>query len=231
VFFGLRIARFSGAAYGRVEAEAASRFCAEHEIDCLYILIDTAQIDAVHVAEERGSRLVDIRVTLEKTLSPAAPRAVDRFASIRRSTDRDLPQLQRIARHSHRETRFYADPGFDRERCHGLYETWIEKSCRGYADAVFVAECEGAAGGYVTCHRESDNTGRIGLIAVAPALRCRGLGNELVRTALEWFASQSLQSARVSTQGRNASALRLFERNDFVTASVHLWFHLWQSRR
>ena len=229
-FFGLRIARFSGATFGRDAADAALRFCADHQIDCLYVLIDAANTDALHVAQQSGGCVVDIRVTLETALPPELPPAPTRVASIRPATDRDIPHLQGIARESHRDTRFYADPGFDRERCHRLYETWIEKSCRGYADAVFVAEHAGEAAGYVTCHKESIGTGRIGLIAVAPPLRSLGLGIQLLQSALAWCGSEGLQSVRVSTQARNVSGLRLYEHNGFVTVSVQMWFHLWRSR-
>ena len=51
---------------------------------------------------------------------------------------RDLQQLKEIARRSHIESRFYFDGRFPMARCNELFELWIERSCLGWADAVFV---------------------------------------------------------------------------------------------
>lgn len=63
-----------------------------------------------------------------------------------------LSTMRRLARTSHRETRFHADSRFDPDRVALLYETWIEKSCRGYADAVFILELNGEAAGQAWYH-------------------------------------------------------------------------------
>ena len=50
------------------------------------------------------------------------------------------PRFGQSQRDSHRDSRFYYDPGFPNQRCDELYETWIDRSCHGYADTVLVAE-------------------------------------------------------------------------------------------
>jgi ribosomal protein S18 acetylase RimI-like enzyme len=137
-----------------------------------------------------------------------------------------VARLRAIARASHGDTRFYADERFPRERCGELYDTWIRRSCEGWADAVLVVERNDAPAGYVSVHRR-DGSGSIGLIGVAEEQRGRGVGEALVRGALAWCAGEELARCTVVTQGRNVGAQRLFQRCGFRTSEVDLWFHRW----
>jgi dTDP-4-amino-4,6-dideoxy-D-galactose acyltransferase len=149
---------------------------------------------------------------------------------VRPATSADVPALRRIARESHRDSRFYFDPRFPRPLCDLLYERWIQASCEGYADAVLVTGTEGSPMGYVTCHLDHASAGpagRIGLLGVDAAARGGGLGGQLVRGAMNWFASRGAAAVSVVTQGRNIGAQRLYQRCGFVTRDLHLYFHKW----
>ena len=97
--------------------------------------------------------------------------------------------------------------------------------------AVLVAELDGEAAGYVTCHLASpSNRGSIGLIAVSEDARGQGLGGELVFGALGWCSEHGAAEVSVVTQGANIAAQRLFQLCGFRTASLGLWFHRWYER-
>ena len=104
--------------------------------------------------------------------------------------------------------------------------TWIENSCNGYAQAVWVADIAGEPVGFITCHldgeRGRDRTGRH-----PPKPPRSGLGKQLVLTALTWFIGQNCTSIKVVTQGSNLAAHRLYEHCGFSIASVELWYHCW----
>jgi ribosomal protein S18 acetylase RimI-like enzyme len=95
---------------------------------------------------------------------------------------------------------------------------------------VLVAEVDGAAAGYITLDYTSPSDSRIGLFAVGPAARGRGVGQQLVRCGLEWLHSQGAQHCRVVTQGRNRGALRLYQKAGFRLEDLKLWYHLWPNR-
>jgi dTDP-4-amino-4,6-dideoxy-D-galactose acyltransferase len=135
--------------------------------------------------------------------------------------------LRSIARISHRDSRFYYDAGFPDSRCDALYEVWIERSSSGWADAVLVADVDGTAAGYVTCHLAPSGEGSIGLLAVAPEFQGRKLGAQLTGAALEYFRVNEKQEVTVVTQGRNLRSQRLYQRSGFITSSVQLWYHKW----
>jgi ribosomal protein S18 acetylase RimI-like enzyme len=223
-FFGLKVARVRDT---RLNPGAAGRIiqeCVEESIDCLYFLADSTDAATCREAEAGGFHLVDVRLTLRA--DRAACQKEPRGSRVRLFNPGDLSTLMNIARTSHRDTRFYYDPGFTQAQCDELYATWIERSCDGFADAVLVAEASGRPAGYVSC-RLSGGESRIGLIAVDAASRHCGLGAELVASAMHWSAEHGAECVRVTTQARNVGATRLYERAGFLSDSVQLWYHAW----
>jgi len=227
-FFGTQIARLVPTTVNTAEIREAMGWAAKNRIDCLYFLCDANNPESVRLAERQGFRLVDIRVTKAITLA-AGSRLTCVFDknAIRPAAAEDIPVLKAIAGVSHNDSRFFFDQGFNRSRCAALYEYWIEKSCNGWADAVFVTCQDDQPVGYITCHRDRPDLGRIGLMAVASQAQGRGLGTSLVHAALGWFTEQHVLRVTVVTQGRNIGAQRLYERCGFVTIAVGLWYHGW----
>jgi len=228
-FFGKRIGR---ARVNRLDQAAAAEirsWCRANEIDCLYFLADSADPATTRLAENMHFRLVDIRLTLEQNAGPRGASGPS-LSRIRSVNEQDVPALRRIAKTSHRDSRFYYDGHFPAETCDEMFGIWIEKSCRGSAQNVFVAEDEGKPVGYITCHLDSPQTGQIGLISVQNDTQGKGLGRELVCQAMRWFGEQDVKTVRVVTQGRNTRAQRLYQRCGFVTRSVELWYHGWLDR-
>lgn len=217
------------------ELESVCDWCREERIDCLYLLADPAETEGLRRLEKRGFRLVDTRVTLKRSdTSPPAPLRLPR-GRFRPALDSDVAGLREIARTSHRNTRFSSDGHFPAPLCDSLYERWIERSCRGQADRVLVAEWERALAGYITCHREGSKDGRIGLFAVDQDARGNGIGAGLIREAIRWFRSEGLTDILVATQGDNEPAQRAYRKEGFLAESVRFWFHYWprlvESRR
>jgi dTDP-4-amino-4,6-dideoxy-D-galactose acyltransferase len=221
-FWGVRIGRVAGDVLTAERSRAVDLWARSHEVACVYFLARADDPPTLEVAAEAGYRLVDVRVELARPVEP-----VRGEAAVRPHRAADLPELRAIARASHDNTRFFADPRFADERCRDLYSTWIEESCSGWADAVLVVEREGLAAGYVTCHLHEGGAASIGLIGVAAGERERGLGGELVVAALAWASGREARVLSVVTQGGNVRAQRLFQRGGFRTAAVGLWFHRW----
>lgn len=229
-FFGCRIARIKPNHLDPATGHEILRWCSSERIDGLYFLADPSSASALAWAEDAGFRLLDIRATLNCELqtvqsSGHAPAAAAQVSPFRPG---DLPALRRIARVSHRDSRFYWDANL-RHKSDNFFETWIAKSCEDYADMVLVAELKGAAVGYITLDYSSASDSRIGLFAVGPQARGRGIGQQLVRCGLEWLRSQGAAECRVVTQGRNLGALKLYQKVGFRVETLQLWYHLWLS--
>jgi ribosomal protein S18 acetylase RimI-like enzyme len=227
-FFGLRIARVNGNRLDPVRVAQILDWSRQQPPDCLYFLadLDTATI---RLAEQQGFRLVDIRATLAARL-PNTHSEKWSSADIREAVPEDIPALREIAGTSHRDTRFYQDGGFPRHLCDELYRVWIEKSCRGDADIVLVAEYNSRPAGYIACNLNQKGSGQIGLVGVDQEARSLGLGRRLVQHSLCWFQQHEAREVIVVTQGNNVAAQRLYQQCGFLTSAVQLWYHLWPAR-
>lgn len=226
-FFGVRIARLGEEGITpKVMAETEAN-CLKLGVDCLYFLVNPSRTETVRLIEEHSFHLTDIRVTLERALVSAPGSWQASSPVIRLATGSDIADLRTIAAENHQDSRFYHDGGFPLERCNELYATWIEKSCQGFADAVLVAEREGRAVGYISCHLRGEETGQIGLYGVSSSCQGGGLGRKLLEESLLWFAAAGASRVEVVTQGRNLTAQRLYQKNGFFTSQVQLWYHKW----
>ena len=223
---GLGAAQASGASTALTAGDVVGivEWCRTERIECLYVLIDGNDVDALHAIEDAGGRLVDVRVMFERKLDARAGASP---ATVRPSKPADIQPLRTIASQSHTHSRFYADHHFPRARCDELYATWIEKSCRGWADQVFVAEHAGAPAGYLSCHVRDEGRGEIGIVGVAREAQGHGLGRDLVAAALHWLGERGVPRVTVVTQGRNIVAQRLYQSMGFRTSTMHCWHHLW----
>jgi len=223
-FFARPIARANQSSLSKATLKDLLEWCASNHIECLYFLAEFDDPQTVKLAETNGFQLMDVRVTFERTPSdiPRVPTGV----IVRSAREEDIGALRTIARTAHQDTRFYFDRHFERSQCDLLYETWIENSFRGFANAVLVAEVNGRPVAYVTGHLRSDEA-RIGIIGVAEDHRKAGLGSVMIQQFLSWAAQNRARRVTVVTQGRNVGAQRLYQRNGFVTASSQLWYHRW----
>jgi dTDP-4-amino-4,6-dideoxy-D-galactose acyltransferase len=230
-FFGFRVARVREEVLTDEIVRQIDAWCHQAGVRCLYFLARADDANTMRLAEDDGFRLVDIRITFGYRSTWAVRgtgNSADCTALVRRVCPEDIGLLKAIARKAYQDTRFYFDANFPRHLSELLYETWIERSCEGYADAVLVAQLDGVPVGYISCHLDDEpHTGRIGLVGVSSQVRGRGVGRTLVSSALEWFQNQGTQEVLVVTQGRNYAAQRLYQRCGFLTQAVQLWYHKW----
>jgi dTDP-4-amino-4,6-dideoxy-D-galactose acyltransferase len=223
-FFGHKIGRANQRHLDHRSISKLLSWCVENRIECVYLLADSDDPQTSRLVEANEFLLADVRITLERALDQ--PPAALTSAIVRPACEGDLEALRAIARTVHRDTRFYFDGHFDRAKCDQFYETWIEKSVRGYARAVFVAEVDGEPVAYITGDLRGDEA-QIGLLGVADGYRGASLGSTLLQHFLSWAAKEGAKRAIVITQGRNLRAQRLYQRCGFVSAACQLWYHRW----
>jgi dTDP-4-amino-4,6-dideoxy-D-galactose acyltransferase len=225
-FFGRNIACFRGDELSGETAAAALEWCGRHEIDCLYVLLRNHP-ESIAVAERLGFVRADTRITLSRSLAGAEGAPLE----VRTALAADVPELRAIARCGHHDSRFYHDPHFSREICDSFYETWIERSCQGWADRVLVTPLSGPPSGYISCHVSPEGDGSIGLIAVGEDHRRNGYGGKLIAGAMEYFRDRGVRTVRVVTQERNLAGRRLYERHGFTVESSEIYYHAWPAAR
>jgi len=223
-FFGFRIGETHVST--REELIAADTSAERNEVRCLYLLVPSDCFSLVQHAESRGFRLTGVRMSFVAETPFIIDPTWIAGTRIREVQASDVEALENIATTAHPDTRFFADPGFDRDACKRLYATWIRRSAEGWADRVLVADADGRATGYVTLHRNG-NEARIGLIAVADDTRRSGIGRALMTEAFRWCDQNSIPRISVATQAQNTSALRFYLRCGFGVDGVDFWLHKW----
>lgn len=222
-FFGYQIARVEIDRLDKPALAGVLKWCKEQGIQCLYFLGTPEDDVTVRLVESAGFHFVDIRLEFNwKTESIAAA-----SASIREFREDDLAVLQQIAGQNFSNTRFNFDEHFSSNDVGELYRVWVTKSCQNESHKVFVATKDGEISGFITCQFDSDEVGRIGLIALRDDHQGKGYGRQLVQAAQRFFFLSDTREVKVVTQGRNISAQRLYQSCDFRSNKLGLWYHKW----
>lgn len=246
-FFGVTTARITVSRTNIKDLDGILSECQVSGVRVVHYLADAHDDESILAAERAGFHLVDVRITLEWKASVEPIVKQTEFGShtgcsggiipflhaypqfiLRDYQLGDLPRLEEIARTSYRQTRYYYDQNYPRERCSELYAVWIAKSCQGEANRVIVAERNKIIVGFITCQLSLDKSeGTIGLVGVSAEARGMGIGRAMVSEAQRWFAKVGVRHVRVVTQIRNIAALALYQRCGFVVDSVGIWYHKW----
>lgn len=228
-FFGFRIGRVVPSLLSAESMASVLEWCQRESIRCLYFSCDPGDDLSSGLAEREGFHLVDVRLDFSKQLErDNATSSCDSTFTIRKWRESDLPVLEAIAETAYRDTRFWHDSNFPRERVRQFYREWVSNSCRGFADQVLVAEHKAKPIGFVTCTADAGGRCRIGLVGVSAETQGRGVGKILVNSATAYATTRGCSSIEVATQARNLPAQRLYQRSGFTTSSTSLWYHLWR---
>lgn len=92
-------------------------------------------------------------------------------------------------------------------------------------DTIFlVADADGEVAGYIGMYMALDE-GEITNVAVAPQMRCRGVGNLLVAALREEAVQRGIVCVILEVRVSNVSAIRLYEKNGFVHSGIRRGFY------
>lgn len=222
--FGFGVARVAAAQLAPDEAQLVRLEAIERGITCCYFLARADDHTSWAAAIAAGFLPIDVRLEL---VAPLSTDELRENADVRSASASDADMLAGLSTNEiFRDSRFVRDERFPSDRVRGLFQLWATRAlaegfvlyCREGRDEqirAFIAATEHGA------------TGRIELLAVAPGAQGKGSGTALIRAALAAFARRGLTEARVVTQGSNVAAQRAYQKSGFVTASCHVWFHLW----
>lgn len=227
-FWGFPVARVDSLVLRGDTSEKITKWCKENVIRCLYFAADGSDSETLQQAYHSGFKFVDVRVELECN-APLRAMLSSSDLEVRSVVEADLEALQSIARTAHYDTRFFKDLNFDRLRCENLYLKWIERDFTMGRILGYFPNNQPKAGGYITFSKETEDTARIGLLAVDESLRGCGGGGRLLDAAIASSAVMGLRKIRVATQGTNLAALKLYEKAGFRVCDVKIWFHRWFS--
>jgi ribosomal protein S18 acetylase RimI-like enzyme len=103
--------------------------------------------------------------------------------------------------------------------------THIDDDVAANADGIFVAEIDGEIAGYITTRiNRWTKIGGIPNLAVLPKFQRRGLGRELIETALAYFREEGMQYARIETLDQNELGAAFYPKMGFVEVARQIHY-------
>ena len=146
------------------------------------------------------------------------------------------PALERLAIQSGTMSHFRQDPGLA-PHFEQLYLTWINFAVsKELADSIWTWYENGKHLGLATIRSakqvnpqtgQMEKEGRIGMLAVEPEHRRRGVGMNLVRACDYWCSSLNIPVNAVITQKDNASSIAMFSKLGFLRDRESSLYHYW----
>lgn len=227
-FFGLNVAFVGPRTLSADDQRRIDEFAVRENVVLVQFLCDSCDRSSVLCAEASGYTFVDIRCTLKRALAGEHPAPELGGLRFGRGVAADISRLREIARDAYRESRFYFDERFDRQKVIALYQEWVEKGTNGTLDdRVYVLYDGEDAVAFCTIKDVGPRQARIGLFGVDSGRRDRGLGTLLLKRVLSQVQNDGFTSIVVVTQGRNYGAQQLYQKCGFVTDKMELWYHKW----
>ena len=93
------------------------------------------------------------------------------------------------------------------------------------ADGIFVAEVDGEIAGYVTTDvNPKSKIGDIPNFAVAPRFQRRGIGRQLLETALAYLKQSGMLHARIATLAQNQIGAEFYPKMGFAEVAHQIHF-------
>lgn len=161
---------------------------------------------------------VDIRLTFEKELK----KSTTKDPEIKPYTEVLSDQLLALALESGIHSRFNTDPNFKNGEFKKLYQVWIQKSLD--QQQVLIAD---ELSGFVTFEL-SEKEAQIGLIAVDPQHRGKGLAKRLVQAAEKYSFQKGAQTLSIGTQQTNLPACSLYQKLGYTVKEKVFVYHYWR---
>lgn len=224
-FFKMNIWKLSNPSLTSAALHTELKQLHDRNAQLIYWLADRKHTDQELFSNLYECHLVDTRVTY---LRKAIPVAGSNFSiSV---YDQPFPEKKLIdlAIQSGQFSRFRVDKNIPNSACEELYSLWITNSVnKKIAREVLVYRVDGEIVGFITVG-EKNNKGDIGISAIDPDFRGRGIGKALFIEAINWFARNGYSEIQVVTQAANKPANKLFESCGFAADSVAYWYHLWR---
>ena len=227
-FWGFNVCLLSSRHLSQSILYRINNFISKNQIRLVEYLCDCHDKRSVSLAEKNGFQFKDIRLTYENKLSDYQKKSdyIDLKFSL--ATEDHIPTLRIISKDIYKDSRYYFDANFEKNKVIEFYLLWIEKDIKGkFYDECFILEIDNEIVGFCTVKYQNDELAYIGLVGVSTNHSGKGIGSKLMSCFIDEMFSRGIKKVRVVTQGRNYAAQRLYQKVGFVSHSTELWYHKW----
>jgi len=193
-----------------------------------YAKVTTTAIDAVRALGAAGFYVVDVNVTLSRSVDAAPRVAAAGGVVVRPAQPADTDGVLAIAGSAFRYSRFHLDPMIPVATAHALKRAWIESYVNGArGDCLFVAlDRDERPVGFLAAllGAGEESAAVIDLIATRSDRQRTGAGTALVGAFFAHYAGRC-SGYMVGTQAANVPSLTFYQRLGFAVARTAYVLH------
>lgn len=136
--------------------------------------------------------------------------------------------FRKLAYESGKHSRFLLDENFGTEKFRKLYDEWIINSLnKKFAIKTFYLQFQEKAVGFVTI-QQSENIGKIGLIATSREFQGKGFGKKLLLFAENYCLKNGMNIMEIPTQKENHGACIFYEKLGYKIKEELIIKHFWK---
>lgn len=224
-FFGFQVCKIKEAYSIDTELPEILKYASSQKIDLIYHsgLKPLSNLECV-------SELYQIKVVDKKTtyIKNTIGRSIDNSTILGYKNDFPDANLLQLAVESGKYSRFNIDDNITRAKFQELYQLLLINSVnKKIAREVLVYEQNNTIVGLITLTEKHAN-GDIGILAVSPNCRGRGIGRSLMCAAENWFYDNNYHAIQVVTQAENVPACRLYESCGYSVDRIEYYYHIWR---
>lgn len=135
-----------------------------------------------------------------------------------------LYELAYIAGH---KSRFYTDKLFPKDLFYSLYQKWIDNALNNSSgEKIFITRNNDIITGFITA-RIVDDRISVGLFAVRPEERKKGLGRKLLHAVISYGKMNNIDRLDIATQKENIDACNFYHAMGLTESKpIHI-YHCW----
>tara|TARA_A100001011_G_scaffold400244_1_gene513499 strand:- start:9433 stop:10527 length:1095 start_codon:yes stop_codon:yes gene_type:complete len=205
-----------------------NKFIKKNKIQMIQFLSHCHDAETVKIAEENNFGFKDIRITLEKDIKSNLKNDIKlKDVSFRKAKMLDFKSIKTIAENSYLDSRYYFDNLFSVKKVKNFYVSWLKKAIQGTFDSFCLLICfKKKPIGFCTI-KINLHKATIGLFSISSKYQRRGFSQALLSSVNNELIKLNVNKLSVVTQGRNYSALKAYQSNNFKISRTELWYHKW----
>lgn len=170
----------------------------------------------------------ETQLTFFKTIENSTSPPDKKIFSALRDKDFEIEQIYNLAFESGRNSRFKHDKKFTEKEFCELYKCWVDNSLnKKLAEDLLIYRVQDEIWGFITYNLMGLHAS-IGLIAVSPHKRGKGLGFKLLEAVEEKIRYKGIKKLFVKTQEHNNQSCAFYKKNGFGIFEKQIIKHFWK---
>lgn len=227
-FFKLNISKLKKNFLKKNHLTSIRKFCKKENIHLLQFKCDSSNSESIDNAEKLGFKFVDTRIILKKTINNKYTIKKNN-TRLRLAKKSDIIKLKSFANNMFVESRYYYDKQFPKIKLNEFYNDWIRKGILSeFDDYVLLLTEESKIIGICTIKSTKD-IATIGLFGIKKSYRKKNYGSIFLKKINNKLFDNKIKIINVITQGRNYSAISLYQKHYFLIEKIEIYYHKWFS--